>query len=131
MIIIFFWKVMIIIIFWKVISIKSKSIIKIFIEFGYCFAEILWGQLRPHLDTISSDPNLGNPRVKQGRNQLGARGGRPPPPSKMWLYIVIARRKREKQVLSLAQYYHNTSKVSLIIINTINIDIKLKLQNFF
>ena len=46
----------------------------------------------------------------------------------MWLFIVIARRKREKRVLSLAQYYHNTLKVRLIIINTINIDIKLKLQ---
>ena len=47
---------------------------------------------------------------KQGRNQLGGRGGRPPPvkswaPSKMWLFIVIARRKCEKRVLSLAQYY--------------------------
>ena len=44
----------------------------------------------------------------------------------MWVFIVRARRKREKRVLSLAQYYHNTSKVSLIIINKINIDIKLK-----
>ena len=38
--------------------------------------------------------------VKQGRNQLGGRGGQPPPPvkvgpppSKMWLYIVIAKPK--------------------------------------
>ena len=52
----------------------------------------------------------------------------PPPHSKMWLFIVTARRKREKRVFSLAQYYHNTSKVSLILINTIKIDIKLKLQ---
>ena len=60
-------------------------------------------------------------------------GARPPvkcwAPSKMWLFIVIAKRKCEKRVLSLAQYYHNTSKVSLIIINIININIKLKLQN--
>ena len=53
----------------------------------------------------------------QGRNQLRGRGGGAPPvkcwgPSKMWLFIFITRRKREKQVLSLAQYYHNTSKVS-------------------
>ena len=37
---------------------------KSFIEFGYCFAEILWGQFRLHLGTISTDPDLGNPRVK-------------------------------------------------------------------
>ena len=67
-------------------------------------------------------------RMNQGRNQLRGRGGRPPNPSKMWLFIVIARRKREKRVFSLAQYYHNTSKVSWIIINTINIYINLKLQ---
>ena len=36
---------------------------------------------------------------RQGRNQLGGRGDRPPPPvkswgpGKMWLFIVIARRK--------------------------------------
>ena len=46
----------------------------------------------------------------------------------MWLFIVIARRKREKRVLSLAQYYHNTSKVSWIIINIINIYIKNQIQ---
>ena len=67
---------------------------------------------------------------KQGRNQLGGRGGRPPPPvkswpppSKMWLFIVLARRKCEKLVLSLSQLYdlnHNTSKVNWIIINTIS-----------
>ena len=59
-----------------------------------------------------------NLMVHQGRNQLGAEA---PPvkswaPSKMWLLIVIARRKREKRVFSLAQYYHNTSKVSWVII---------------
>ena len=64
--------------------------------------------------------------LEQGRNQLMAEGAGPP--SKMWLFIVIARRKCEKRVFSLAQYYHNTSKVSWIIINTINIYIKLKLQ---
>ena len=79
---------------------------------------------------------------KQGRNQLGGRGGRPlppvkswAPPSKMWLFIVIARRKCDKRVLSLAQYYTiltkytiYTTKVSWVIINTISIYIKLKLQ---
>ena len=71
----------------------------------------------------------------QGRNQLGAEGAAPPPPvkswapSKMWLFIVLARCKREKRVFSLAQYCHNSSKVSWIIINTIKINIKLKLQN--
>ena len=50
----------------------------------------------------------------------------------MWLFIVLARRKREKRVFSLAQYYHNTrtSKVSVIIKNTINIYIKFKLQKY-
>ena len=49
----------------------------------------------------------------------------------MWLFIVIARRKCDKRVLKLAQYYHNTSKVSLTKIDTINIDIKLKLQSSY
>ena len=73
--------------------------------------------------------------ISFSRNQLGGREGRPPPhkklgpPSKMWLFIVIARRKREKRVLSLAQYYHNTSKVSWNYNKYINIYIKLKQQN--
>ena len=37
---------------WKIKSIKSKSLTKNFIEFGYCFAEILWGQsTQIHLGT--------------------------------------------------------------------------------
>ena len=71
--------------------------------------------------------------IYQGRNQLGGRGGRPPsiklgPSVKCGcLSLQLGVNVRNEFCLQLNNY-HNTSKVSLIIINTINIDIKLKLQ---
>ena len=43
---------------------------KNFIEFNYSFAEILWGQIRPQLGTISLDTDLGYPRVKSTRTRV-------------------------------------------------------------